>query len=100
MRDGMRRDDELSATGAAPKAIRRLRRSTGPTHARAVSDSLGHAVLAQQAPHPYAGNRDIDVANAEVPHRFGDRGRRSDDRRLADALGAERVVRRRAGSFR
>ena len=47
----------------------------------------------------WRGDRDVDVADAEVPERVDDRvrdrRRRADRRRLADALRADRVVRRR-----
>src|SRR6185503_14622676 len=57
-------------------------------HARLMSEldrqgtSVGHAVLAEQAPDLLRGDRDVDVAHAEVPERVddrvGDRGGRAD----------------------
>src|SRR5690349_10606095 len=58
-----------------------------------------HALLVEDRPHLLRGDRDIDVANAEMPKRVNDGvrdgRRRADGRRLADALRADRVVRRR-----
>src|SRR5256886_7876 len=53
-------------------------------------------LVAQQSPHLRWRDRDVDVANAQVPQRVydgvGDGHRRAHRRRLADALDAERVV--------
>src|SRR5690349_11220430 len=58
-----------------------------------------HALVAQDLPHLRRRDRDVDVADPQVPQRVDDRVRdrrgRADRRRLADALGADRVVRRR-----
>src|SRR3954468_4399071 len=54
-----------------------------------------HSLLLQDLPHLFGGDRDVDVANAEVRQRVddgvGDRRRRAHGCRLTDALGAERV---------
>ncbi len=54
---------------------------------------------AQRRPHLVGGDRHVDVGDAEMRQRVDDRvderGGRADGRQLADALGADRVVRRR-----
>ena len=59
----------------------------------------GHPLLVEDGPDLLGRDRDVDVADAQVPqridHRVGDRRRGADRGRLADALGADRVVRRR-----
>src|SRR5690242_16817615 len=57
-----------------------------------------HPVLPQQLPDLLRGDWDIDMAHAKMPERIndgvGNRWRGTDSRRLADALGPDRVVRR------
>src|SRR6476646_3947373 len=56
-----------------------------------------HTLLVQDGPDLLGRDGDVDVADTEVPQRVHDRvrdgRRRADGRRLADALGADRVMR-------
>src|SRR3989449_1842729 len=67
--------------------------------ASARRSSLIDTLVAEQPPDLGWRDRDVDVANAQMPERVhdgvGDGHRRAHGRRLADALGAERVVGRR-----
>src|SRR6476619_362272 len=60
---------------------------------------LVDALLVEDRPDLLGGDRDVDVPDPEVPERVDDRvrdrRRRADRRRLADALRADRVMRRR-----
>src|SRR5262245_20694056 len=59
--------------------------------------TLDRSLLVEGRPHLLRRDRDVDVADAEVPHRVDDRvrdcRRRPDRGRFADTLRAERVVR-------
>lgn len=76
--DAAARSEVLRATWVPGGPWSRVDRGPGPTC------SVGDAVLAEQAPDLLRGDRDVDVADAEVPHRVddgvGDRRRGADGR--------------------
>src|SRR6185436_5310519 len=89
---------------ANASAIARPRPRLAPvtTHALPARENLKRrsgAAIVHRVPHPLRPERHVDVADVERPERVDDGvddgRRRADGRRLADALGAQRVHRRR-----
>src|SRR4051794_14936944 len=95
---GFRTATTVATAKDRPAASSSAARTNNEREVIALRDSL----LVQDRPHLLGRDRDVDVADAEVPqgidHGVGDRGRSADRRGLPHSLCADRVVRR--GGYR